>query len=505
VRLLYLLTHAGLFRNFESTLEELVDRGHVVHVAFDSDRYPSAAFETLLATSPNLSAGRTPAIAAGRWQALGRAVRAGSDYIRYLDPRYADASKLRERAWRQVPIWLRWPLRAKGRLARIDRSLRAIEGSLPLDPAALVFVRDQRPDLVVVSPLFGSVAQLEILRAARALGVPTCLTVASWDNLTNKGLIREVPGTVVVWNEAQLTEAVELHGVPAERVRVSGAQNFDEWFARAPSSTAGEFIKRLGLDPERPYLLYLGSSSFIAPEEAAFAVEWLRRLRAVDHEQLKGIGVLFRPHPQNARQWYRPELDADPQVVVYPPPASAPQQTGRADWSREDFYDSMHHAAAVIGVNTTAMIESAVLGRSVHTMLASRFRDAQEGTLHFEHLREFNGGLLHLTEEFDSHFAGLARAVGDGRHDARSRRFVKGFVRPHGLELPATPLVVEALEAAVNVPAVPSDPARPRAAVDVLAYMALAADRVTAGAWRQRKRRAQRRVAKVLRRLRASD
>ena len=59
------------------------------------------------------------------------------------------------------------------------------------------------------------------------------LGVGSWDHLTTKGLIHEVPDRVLVWNEAQKQEAIALHGVPAERVLVTGAQAYDHWFADA--------------------------------------------------------------------------------------------------------------------------------------------------------------------------------------------------------------------------------------------------------------------------------
>jgi hypothetical protein len=502
VRVLFLLTHAGLFRNFESTLALLAERGHDVHVSFDSERYPSDAFERLLAAHPNLTRGLTPAVADDRWASLGRGVRAASDYLRYTDARYAQAPKLRARARRQVPVWLRWAVRDGVDANRLDRRLRAVERRLPLSAAMLAFLAERRPDLVCTSSLFGSAPQLEALRAARALGISTCLPVASWDNLTNKGLIREVPGTVLVWNGAQRREATELHGVPDERVVVTGAQSFDEWFARRRSSTAAEFRERLGLRPDRPYILYLGSSSFIAPEEAPFAAEWLARLRAAPDARLRDAGVLLRPHPQNARQWDRPDLLADPQVAIHPPPATAPQQTGRADWSREDFYDSMHHAAAVVGVNTTAMIESAVLGRGVYTLLVPRFRDTQEGTLHFAHLRSFAGGLLHLSEDFDEHLAQLSAALDRaGEPDERSRRFVEAFVRPHGLDRPATPLLVDALEAAARrAPAPAPDRARPTPALAALAALARAAE--TAARLRGKPGRRRKRLLAALRRAR---
>jgi hypothetical protein len=497
VRLLFCLTHAGLFRNFESTLRLLAERDHDLHVSLDSDRYPSEAFDRLLADHPNLTVGLTPRVAPDRWTALGTQVRAASDYLRYLDDRYVEATKLRARAARQAPPWLR-PALALARDPRaLDRRLRAVERGRPLHLATAAFLRERHPDLVVVSSLFGSIIQHEVLRAARALEVPSCLPVASWDNLTNKGLVHAVPDRVLVWNEAQQREAVELHGVPTERITVTGAQSFDEWFAREPSTSYQAFTERLGLRADRPYLLYLGSSSFIAPEEAGFARRWLAALREHEDRSLREAGVLFRPHPQNARQW--DALEGAEQVAVYPPSSLAPQATGRADWSRADFYDSMHHAALAVGINTTAMIDSAVLGKAVFTVLAPEFRETQGGTLHFEHLRSSGGGLLNVADGLSGHLeqlrGGLARA---SEPDERARKFVSTFVRPRGAGRPATPFVVDALEeTAVQAVAVSRQvPARSGLALGAVATLAAvtegAARRTREEARRRRKRRAKR-------------
>jgi hypothetical protein len=42
--------------------------------------------------------------------------------------------------------------------------------------------------------------------------ISSVLGVGSWDHLTTKGLIHEMPDRIVVWNELQRTEAAELHG-----------------------------------------------------------------------------------------------------------------------------------------------------------------------------------------------------------------------------------------------------------------------------------------------------
>ena len=59
---------------------------------------------------------------------------------------------------------------------------------------------------------------MELLKSARALGIPAGIFVTSWDNLTNKGSLKFVPERVFVWNEVQARDAVELHRIPRERV-----------------------------------------------------------------------------------------------------------------------------------------------------------------------------------------------------------------------------------------------------------------------------------------------
>src|SRR5690606_23663748 len=125
-----------------------------------------------------------------------------------------------------------------------------------------------------------------------------------------------------------------------------------------------------------------------------------------------------------------------PQVAIFPRAGANPTDPA----SKADYYDSIFHSAAVVGINTSAQIESAIIGRPVLTILAPRFRATQEGTLHFHHLRQVNGGLLQVARDFPAHPAQLAALLADPSGVAeQTRRFVAAFVRPHGLDQPATP------------------------------------------------------------------
>src|SRR6185503_11384711 len=281
----------------------------------------------------------------------------------------------------------------------LSRLLHWCDRALPRDPAIDAFVQAERPDLVLVTPLVETGSpQADYLRSARALGVRTGLCVYSWDNLTNKGLIHDPLDVVTVWNQAMQDEAVTLHGVPRDRVVVTGSPAYDHWFTWTPRETREAFCARVGLESGKPYLLYLCSSKFIAPHELPFVRRWIGEIRQ-SSARLGEVGVLIRPHPQNVAAWRFADLSDLPNVAVWPRAGGNPVD---AD-SRAEYFDSIYHSAAVVGVNTSAQIESAIVGRGVYTLLAPEFQETQEGTLHFRHLQHVNGGLLHVASNTAEH------------------------------------------------------------------------------------------------------
>jgi len=115
---------------------------------------------------------------------------------------------------------------------------------------------------------------------------------------------------------------------------------------------------------------------------------------------------------------------------------------------RADYFDSMYHSATVVGLNTSAMIEAAIVGRSVHTMLFPEYEDTQGATFHFDYLFTVGGGILRPARSFEENEDQLAAVLAgtDEPAEEQSRRFVGEFVRPYGLDVAATPRFVEEVE-----------------------------------------------------------
>jgi hypothetical protein len=439
------MLHAGYVRNYDGVLRRLAAEGHQIDIAVENNRDKmgeNAVARQLVADFPNVTYGPAPPVQKDRWSHGARLLRLFVDYLRYLDRRYRSASALHDRALRVVPKPFQ-PLMAllqhlgPTAAAAFRRGCVAIDRCIPPPRTVVAFLSEHRPDVVLVTPLVepGS-SQVDYLKAAAARGIPSALCVASWDNLTNKGAMRFTPSRVFVWNEAQREEAVTLHGVPSERVVITGAQMFDHWFDWRPSRSRGEFCSQVGLDPSRPYILYLGSSFFIAPNEATFGRRWIAGLRGGDDADVARAGILVRPHPSNGQQWRSLDLSNVDNIAIWPPAGAdmfAPE-------FKNDFFDSMYYSAAVVGVNTSAQIEAAIVGRVVCTVRAEEFVHSQEGTLHFQHLVKVNGGLLEVADSMAEHAQQLGRILrGESGQAERSRRFVEAFVRPYGLQEPATP------------------------------------------------------------------
>jgi hypothetical protein len=472
MKVLFSVTHFGFLRNFQSTIRLLAERGHELHLlaerrdAIDGQKMA----DLLVADHPSITFEFLPSSRHRIWYALATGVRASLDYWRYLDARWDSAPKLRARAAEQAPMFATaiatFPiLRTRPGLKALRRLFHAIDRVLPPpDEIAEVFRRID-PDVLLLTPLlYFRSHQVDHVRCARQLGIKSVLGVGSWDHLTTKGLIHEVPDRVLVWNEAQKQEAVELHEVPSERVLVTGAQAYDHWFDAKPTLDRQTFCARVGLDSQRPILLYLCSSQFIAPYEVGFVRRWLTAIRACTDPRLRTAGVLVRPHPQNSAQWQSVDVTGDFDNVAVWPRAGVNPIGGVA---RSDYFDSMYHADAIVGVNSSAMIESGIVGKPVYSVLAEEFADTQEGTLHFRHLESVGGGLLHVSADLDDHVARLADVLSNGNLERQNAgRFIHAFIRPHGLDVPATPQVVSDIERFAALP--PLAPQSPSALARML-------------------------------------
>lgn len=435
-------------RNFESAIAALAQRGHHVHlVADEGDSIGgSPLVERLAAEHSTVTYGLGPSLDAEPWFRLARKLRSASDYVRFHDEAFDSFYKTRLTLRERIPRGVLRLMDAgfgRIRVARrvIAAALRLAEAMMPISVASRTFIEAQDPDVVLMASVTAwRVPQIDHLRAARAIGRRTAVCVYSWDQLSSKALLRNMPDRVILWNETQRREAVEWHGVPDTRIVVTGAQCYDRWFGRQPSRNREDFCRAVGLSPVHPLLLYICSVLTPNPYESRFVLRWLEEVRRSVDPGLRDAPILVRPHPERMDEWKDISLERFGNVALFGRNPVSPD-------AQADYFDSLYHSHAVVGLVTSGFLEAAVVGRPVYSLLLPEMQMYQEGMQHFRYLIDVEGGLLKVAREFPDHLTALATALRQpAERDEQNRRFVRAFVRPNGLDVPATPAFVAAVE-----------------------------------------------------------
>ena len=455
LKILFVMRTAAHFSYHETTLTHLVRRGHDVHLHFDpfwNGRGPidDRAFRAWEAAGHEVTAGTSTQRAPGFWRTVLFATREIRSFGSYCT-RPPEFAFYLSRWNNYLPAWCRrltrWTVR--GRSAGnwllgsgvVRRAMALVERVAPADSGVVAAIQALGPDCVVVSPTNMRFSEeIEYVKAARALGVPCAVPVLSWDNLTTKGLVHVAPDLLLAWHAGHAKDARDYHGIPSDHVVVAGSPFFDKWFDATPIRARSETCLRMGLDPHRPYVLYLGSSGNIATDESALVLDAIGALRASPDRQTRATQLVFRPHPAN--------LNAVPRVLragvpVWPREQGLPDTTARL----HDFRDALHHAVAAVGINTTGMVDALVFDVPCIALVTKKYQRTQADATHFQRMVASKAIQVAVTvTKFAITVGKLQRGI-DRRAEARGhcRRL---FARPRGLGAEAGEAMAVAIERA---------------------------------------------------------
>jgi len=271
-----------------------------------------------------------------------------------------------------------------------------------------------KPDVVVATPANHRFSEeIEYVKTAKSLGIPTVIMNHSWDNLTTKGIFHIIPDKLLVWNKTQAYYARTIHGIPDKNIEVVGAPFFDKWFEH---DTTEYISAKIGLDPSQPYCLYLGSSANIAEDET-----WLIQKIARHYPQ-----VLVRPHPANYKNylWLK-----EKNVVVYPRNGKLPDDAQ----SQHNLRMMIEQSAFVFGINTSAMIDAVILNKPCLTLITNKYNNTQIETLHFRAMYSS----MYVCRKFKDLLKQIKELETDDKYKPRREQFVSENIRPLGGNTPA--------------------------------------------------------------------
>jgi len=299
---------------------------------------------------------------------------------------------------------------------------------VPRDLSAAL--RAERPALVVAN--LQTRTAVPFLVAARSFGLPTIGYVSSWDHTVGKGVMSPHLDRYVVQNETMRDDVVRYHGIPAERVVVTGWPQTDVFAAERSRADYERLLAGLGLDASRPVVLVAGNTPTNAPYEQRLVerlVAWWRESGADAR-----LSLLFRPHPRD-RQWptrYAAGLDIA---------GAAVQEPSYTDL--DALATLLQHVDCVVANAGTILLDSLVNDRPAVCVLYDegappdeRWAELNVTGRHYRELAESEAFLR--ARSFDEVGAGIERALAApdelAAERARVAREVVGKVDGHAAE-----------------------------------------------------------------------
>tara|TARA_R110000850_G_scaffold125586_16_gene244066 strand:- start:1777 stop:3138 length:1362 start_codon:yes stop_codon:yes gene_type:complete len=445
VKYVFAFAGSSVYRHLEGVIFALLEQGHevvIVTTIDDGSSHPNVDGKAILeaeAIYPSLSI-EGWSLSEGCMSGMAILVRELLNYSTYFR-RGHPSTGLRQRWKKYLPAWL-WRIVGNplaGHVlasSAIQRFIRFVESKIAPDPTCRDWLRHQNADAVIACPYVLPYShEVEYIKAAKALGIPTFVVVQSWDNLTTKGTFPIYPDRIFLWNDALKQEAVSLHGCRPEQIEVTGSPTFDYWFSTRPTLGREAFAAQCGIDPARPYFVYLCSSRGMIEEEKSYVADLKAQMQA--NPLTADATLLVRPHPLNILDWSGMESD---RLKVWPPRGEFTDNPQ----ARQNYLHTLHYSAGAIGVNTSAMLEVAIADKPCITVIDKRYESAQAGMGHFRHM--LDGGFLQVAHSYGEAASCLGAILQghDRLQDAR-RQFVARFVRPCGLNEPVAGILAHAI------------------------------------------------------------
>ena len=258
-------------------------------------------------------------------------------------------------------------------IARLESVFALAERQLPVDPVYESFL--ERAGAGRAAHLAAGALRIGAgglrRRRARASAFPVGMLLYSWDNLSTKGCLHRLPDWMFVWNERQRAEARALHEFPEDRVIITGAPRFDSFFELSPACRAKSFTRRSVSTQRKPTLLYVCSSLLVSAGELPFVRDWLAAIRGSSwsaRATATSWSGRIRTSNCSARNSASEENPVAERSGARKGSCRGRSMILRAivlktsDRARQGLFESLYHSAAVVGLNTSAELEAAIVG-----------------------------------------------------------------------------------------------------------------------------------------------
>ncbi|MEG3618578.1 hypothetical protein V5T82_08945 [Magnetovibrio sp. PR-2] len=158
-------------------------------------------------------------------------------------------------------------------------------------PELKKLIKAEKPDVLIHPSVLAGYFVNELLVLKDILEIPFLVLMNSWDNPSQRAMTIDHPDCLGVWGEETKDQAIEYMNMPADRIRVLGAAQYQGY--RTPVSDDDLTLRRMFKVPQdKPIVLYGGISQ---------SLDEIRHLTMLEDKietgEIPDCHILYRPHP----------------------------------------------------------------------------------------------------------------------------------------------------------------------------------------------------------------
>jgi UDP-N-acetylglucosamine 2-epimerase len=158
------------------------------------------------------------------------------------------------------------------------------------------------PSLVVTTNAT-PIQETQVIATARQMGIPTLGVIGSWDRMYK--FIHARTDHISVWSDLNRQEAIALEGFTPDQIHITGPSQLDIYFQEGTVWTKSELCARLGLDPNKPIIVFATAGSFVNGYDETHLLTWL--LDQIKNGSIAGDPqIICRLHPFSRLEYFLP-------------------------------------------------------------------------------------------------------------------------------------------------------------------------------------------------------
>ena len=109
-------------------------------------------------------------------------------------------------------------------------------------------------------------SDIDLIRESKKRGIFVAGMVRSWDNLSGRGVIREIPDKIIVQNDILKQECRRYNNVKDENIEIVGIPHYDS-YSKGPFVSREMFFREVGLDPNKKTILFVTIADYFLKKQ----------------------------------------------------------------------------------------------------------------------------------------------------------------------------------------------------------------------------------------------